>query len=123
VPEPARPFVQPCAHVRLEVNQAAVRPSRRVRARQAGYTPNAIQRIISTPSDVSMFSRLAEANQRAILRQANDSEFQRYLPHAHAKIRAEMRNERSNSVPHCRTSLRRISGQFRPQPVAVMLIS
>jgi hypothetical protein len=47
-------------------------------ARQAGYTPSAIARIISTPSDVYMFSRLSEADQRAILRQADDQEFERY---------------------------------------------
>jgi hypothetical protein len=64
-------------------------------ARQAGYTPAGIARIISTPSDVSMFSRLPEADQKAILRQATDAEFERYLPHAHNKIKAPMREERA----------------------------
>jgi hypothetical protein len=34
-----------------------------------------------------MFSRLPEADQRAILRQANDQEFERYITHAHMKLR------------------------------------
>ncbi len=63
-------------------------------ARAAGYTPAGFARIISTPSDVSMFSRLPEADQRAIPRQASDREFERYITHAHQKIRAPMREER-----------------------------
>jgi hypothetical protein len=46
--------------------------------------------MISTPSDVSMFSRLPEADQRAILRQANKEEFERYIGHALTKLRAAM---------------------------------
>ena len=42
-----------------------------------------------------MFSRLPEADQKAILRQANKEEFERYITHAHQKIRAPMREERS----------------------------
>jgi hypothetical protein len=49
--------------------------------------------MISTPSDVPMFSRLPEADQRAILRQVNDSEFERYITHAHTKLRSPMREE------------------------------
>ena len=64
-------------------------------ARAAGYTPNAIQRIISTPSDVSMFAKLPEPDQRAILREADDKEFERYVTHAHMKIRAQMGEERA----------------------------
>ncbi len=45
--------------------------------------------------DVSMFSRLPEADQKAILRQANDTEFERYVTHAHTKIRAQGREERA----------------------------
>jgi hypothetical protein len=48
------------------LNDAVGEASRNARA--AGYTPAGIARIISTPSDVSMFSRLPEADQRAILR-------------------------------------------------------
>ena len=51
-------------------------------ARAAGYAPSVIARIISTPSDMSMFSRLPEADQRAILRQASDAEFESYIPPA-----------------------------------------
>jgi hypothetical protein len=63
-------------------------------ARQAGYT-SGIARIISTPSDVSMFSRLPEADQQAILRQANNEEFERYIGHAYMKLRGRMREERA----------------------------
>jgi hypothetical protein len=76
------------------LNSTAVGEASR-NARAAGYTPNAIQRIISTPSDVSMFSRLPEADQWAILRQANDKEFERYVTHARSKIRAQMREQRA----------------------------
>ena len=63
-------------------------------ARQAGYTLAGIARMISTPSDVSMFSRLPEADQKAILRQASDAEFERYIGHAQMKLRKPMRDER-----------------------------
>jgi hypothetical protein len=66
------------------LNAAVEEASRNARA--AGYTPNAIQRIISTPSDVSMFSRLPKADQKAILGQANDTKFERYVTHAHTKM-------------------------------------
>jgi hypothetical protein len=42
-----------------------------------------------------MFSRLPEADQKALLRQASDQEFERYVTHAHQKIRAPMRQERA----------------------------
>jgi hypothetical protein len=67
-------------------------------ARQAGYTPNAIQRIMSTPSDISMFSKLPEADQQAILRQANKDEFERYIGDAHMKLRGLMREERRGNA-------------------------
>jgi hypothetical protein len=41
-----------------------------------------------------MFSRLPEADQRAILRQADAKEFERYVTHAHQKVRAPAREER-----------------------------
>jgi hypothetical protein len=69
------------------LNEAVGEASRNARA--AGYTPNAIQLIISTPTDVSMFSRLPEADQRAILRQAIKEEFERCVTHALTKIRAQ----------------------------------
>jgi hypothetical protein len=75
-----------------KLDNAVAEASRNARA--AGYTPAGIARIISTPSDVSMFSRLPEADQRAILRQASDQEFERYVTHAHMKIRAQAREER-----------------------------
>jgi hypothetical protein len=70
------------------------RPARR-RARLAGYTPSGIARITSTPSDVFLFSKLPEADQQAILRQANKDEFERYVGHAHMKLRVPMRQERA----------------------------
>jgi hypothetical protein len=75
-----------------KLNDAVAEASKNARA--AGYTPAGITKIISTPSDISMFSRLPEADQRAILRQADDKEFERYITHAHMKIRAPMREER-----------------------------
>jgi hypothetical protein len=47
-----------------------------------------------TPSDVFLFSKLPEADQQAILRQANKEEFERYIGHAHMKLRKPMRDER-----------------------------
>jgi hypothetical protein len=44
-----------------------------------------------------MFSRLPEADQKAILRQANDAEFERYVTHVHVKIRAPMSLRRDNN--------------------------
>jgi hypothetical protein len=43
---------------------------------------------------VYLFSKLPEADQRAILRQADDKEFERYVTHAHMKVRAPAREER-----------------------------
>jgi hypothetical protein len=43
-----------------------------------------------------MFSRLPEADQRAILRQADEKEFERYVTHAHMKLRVSMREERAS---------------------------
>ena len=40
-----------------------------------------------------MFSRLPEADQQAILRQATPQEFERYVGHAHMKLRLPMRPE------------------------------
>jgi hypothetical protein len=48
-----------------------------------------------TPSDVYLFIRLPEADQEAILRQANDKEFERYVTHADLKITAPMGQERA----------------------------
>jgi hypothetical protein len=46
-----------------------------------------------TPSDVFLFCKLPEADQQAILRQANKEEFERYIGHAHMKLRKPMRDE------------------------------
>jgi|SRR5215475_6610574 len=47
-----------------------------------------------------------EADQKAILRQANDTEFERHITHAQMKLRKSMRDERTfnPSPPRARTS-------------------
>src|SRR5258708_17962988 len=46
---------------------------------KAGYSNAAVGAIGRTPSDVFLFSKLPEADQQAILRQANKEEFERYI--------------------------------------------
>jgi hypothetical protein len=55
----------------------------------------AVGAIGRTPSDVFLFSKLPEADQEAILRQATPQEFERYVGHAHMKLRVPMRQERA----------------------------
>jgi hypothetical protein len=62
---------------------------------KAGYSNAAVGAIGRTPSDVFLFSKLPEADQQAILRQANKDEFERYIGHAHMKLRVPMREERA----------------------------
>ena len=62
---------------------------------KAGYSNAAVGAIGRTPSDVFLFSKLPEADQQAILRQANKEQFERYIGHAHMKLRGPMREERS----------------------------
>jgi hypothetical protein len=62
---------------------------------KAGYSTEAVNAIGRTPSDVFLFSKLPEADQKAILRQANAQEFERYIGHAHMKLRKPMRDERA----------------------------
>jgi hypothetical protein len=62
---------------------------------KAGYSNAAVGAIGRTPSDVFLFSKLPEADQQAILRQANKEEFERYIGHAHMKLRGPMRQERA----------------------------
>jgi hypothetical protein len=65
---------------------------------KAGYSAEAVGHIGRTPSDVFLFSKLPEADQQAILRQANAQEFERYIGHAHMKLRAPMRQERAGNA-------------------------
>src|SRR5258706_11358926 len=67
----------------------------RADAINAAYSNAAVGAIGRTPSDVFLFSKLPEADQQAILRQANAQEFERYIGHAHMKIRGPMRDERA----------------------------
>jgi hypothetical protein len=62
---------------------------------KTGYSVAAVGAIGRTPSDVFLFSKLPEADQEAILRQANKEEFERYIGHAHMKLRKPMRDERA----------------------------
>jgi hypothetical protein len=62
---------------------------------KAGYSAAAVNAIGRTPSDVFLFSKLPEADQQAILRQATKDEFDRYINHAHTKPRVPMRQERA----------------------------
>src|SRR5260221_1600187 len=74
---------------------------------KAGYSNAAVGAIGRTPSDVFLFSKLPEADQQAILRQANKEQFERYIGHAHMKFRGPMREERAGQeaqAPATRTS-------------------
>jgi hypothetical protein len=65
---------------------------------KAGYSTAAVGAIGRTPSDVFLFSKLPEADQQAILRQANKEEFERYIGHAHMNLRKPMREERRGNA-------------------------
>ena len=65
---------------------------------KAGYSAEAVGHIGRTPSGVFLFSKLPEADQQAILRQANKDEFERYIGHAHMKLRKPMRDERAGAA-------------------------
>src|SRR5258706_10993413 len=64
----------------------------RADAIKAGYSNAAVGAVGRTPSDVFLFSKLPEADQQAILRQANKDEFERYIGHAHMKLRKPPRS-------------------------------
>src|SRR5260370_36089089 len=66
---------------------------------KAGYSNAAVGAIGRTPSDVFLFSKLPEADQQTILRQANKDEFERYIGHAHMQLRQPMRDERAGKQP------------------------
>jgi hypothetical protein len=65
---------------------------------KAGYSNTAVGAIGRTPSGVFLFSKLPQADQQAILRQANKDEFERYVTHAHMKLRKPMRDERGGGA-------------------------
>lgn len=78
----------------------------RADAIKAGYSAEAANAIGHTPADLLLFSRLPEADQQAILRQATPEEFDRYINHAHMKLRAPMRQERAGGLrPTCAATL------------------
>jgi len=59
-----------------------------------------------------------EADQRATLRQASDQEFERYVTHAHMKIRAPMREERSGKTVAEKPAAAAPVAPATPQPAA-----
>jgi len=81
---------------------------------KAGYSNEAVGAIGRTPSDVFLFSKLPEADQQAILRQANKEEFERYIGHAHMKLRKPMRDERAGKQTEAAASM----PSFTPAPKA-----
>jgi hypothetical protein len=88
---------------------------------KAGYSVTAVGAIGRTPSDVFLFSKLPEADQEAILRQANPTEFDRYVGHAKKKIRAPMRDERGGKqaeAPAPGPSSVSATPAARPAPIA-----
>src|SRR5258706_1693593 len=58
---------------------------------KAGYSNAAVGAIGRTPSDEFFFSKLPEADQQGILRQANKDEFERYIGQTHLQINGPMR--------------------------------
>jgi hypothetical protein len=87
---------------------------------KAGYSNAAVGKIGTVPSDVFLFSKLPEADQQAILRQANDTEFARYVGHAHQKLRVPMRQERAGqkSEAAAPTPAAAASPPSRPAPTS-----
>jgi hypothetical protein len=84
---------RPVTGVHLPRDPEAIKQAK-ADAIKAGYSNTAVGAIGRTPSDVFLFSKLPEADQKAILRQANKDEFERYIGHAHMKLRKPMRDER-----------------------------
>src|SRR5262249_32183260 len=60
----------------------------------AGYSPHAVNAIGHMPSDVFLFSKLPNADQEALLRNASNEEYARYFHHAHKDVRFKMGRER-----------------------------
>src|SRR5882762_9151873 len=77
----------------------------RKRKDPAGYSNAAVGAIGRTPSDVFLFSKLPEADQQPILRQATPEEFDRYIGHAHMKLRKPMRDERAGKQTEAAASM------------------
>src|SRR5258708_21780569 len=75
----------------LHGNDPAAIAQAREDAIKAGYSGKAISAIARIPSDVFLFSELPEADQQAIMRQANNEEIERHIGHAHTKIKVPMR--------------------------------
>jgi hypothetical protein len=58
-------------------------------ARDAGLSPGSIRNVGKMPADVSMYKRLPNADQKAILNQASDEDFLRYIRQANTKVKAD----------------------------------
>jgi hypothetical protein len=57
--------------------------------REIGMTQAQMSKVGMTPTDVYLFSRLPNADQKAILDMASPDEVKRYLPRAHLPVRAD----------------------------------
>jgi hypothetical protein len=66
----------------------------RERGRSIGMTPKYMSEIGKTPTDVYLFSRLPEDDQRSLLQNGSEEDRSRYLRHAHMKVRAEFSRAR-----------------------------
>ena len=62
-------------------------------------SPKTMADIGKTPTDVYLFSRLPEEDQRSLLASASAEERSRYLPHAHLKVRQEVNRARYAPQP------------------------
>lgn len=71
----------------------------RERGRALGMTPKYLADIGKTPTDVYLFSRLPDADQRSLLADASSEERARYLQHAHLKVRQEINRARLAPQP------------------------
>jgi hypothetical protein len=78
-------------------DQDAIRQAK-ADAIKAGYSSHAVGAIGTIPSDVYLFSKLKPPDQQAILRQATDDEFNRYINHAQQSLRTPMRDERKGAA-------------------------
>jgi len=71
----------------------------RERGRAIGLTPKYMANIGKTPTDVYLFSRLPDEDQRSLLRNASEEEQSRYFRHAHLKVRQEINRARYAPQP------------------------
>jgi len=71
----------------------------REKGKELGMSPKYMADIGKTPTDVYLFSRLPEDDQRSLLHGATPEETDRYLRHAHLKVRQEINRARYAPQP------------------------